>query len=98
MTGTIAYVDNIDDSSCGKHVKINHEFNITSTYCHMDSAVEWPVGVEVSPGEVIGFMGSTGASTGSHVHLTTRVYGIAVNPRIFLVGEPEGSTIDSPRF
>lgn len=98
MVGTIAYTDNVDDSSCGKHVKLNHEFNITSVYCHMNSAVEIAPGTEVKPGDVIGYMGSTGTSTGAHVHLTTRVYGIAVDPRTFLVGEPEGSTIVSPTF
>lgn len=98
MAGTVAYVDNVDDSTCGKHVKLNHQFNITSTYCHMDNAVEWPPGTEVEPGDIIGYMGSTGASTGSHLHLTTSVYGIAINPRIFLVGKPEGSTVVSPTF
>lgn len=98
MVGTISYTDNVDDSSCGKHVKLNHEFNITSTYCHMDSAVEIPPGTEVKPGDVIGYMGSTGTSTGSHLHLTVRVYGIAINPRTFLIGEPERSTVNGPTF
>ena len=98
MIGTIAYVDNVDDSSCGKHVKLYHKFNITSQYCHMSSAEELAPGTEVKPGDVIGYMGSTGTSTGSHLHLTTRVYGIAVDPRTFLVGEPEGSTVNGPTF
>ena len=98
MSGTIAYVDNIDDSSCGKHVKLNHDFNITSTYCHMDSAVDRLQGSEVHPGDIIGYMGDTGTSTGPHVHFIVRIYGIAINPRTFLVGEPEGSTVVTPNF
>lgn len=89
MTGTIAWVDNVDDSACGKAVKLNHSHNITSTYCHMDSAVEFAPGTEVEPGVVIGYIGNTGESTGPHLHFVTRVYGILVNPRTFMVGEPE---------
>ena len=88
MEGTIVYSDDIDDSACGKNVKIQHEHNITSVYCHMDSTAKIVPTTEVKPGVVIGYMGSTGSSTGPHVHLTTRVYGILVNPRTFLSGEP----------
>ena len=98
MVGRVAYVDNVDDSACGKNVKLKHDYNITSIYCHLDSAEEIAPETEVKPGDLIGYMGSTGSSTGPHVHLTIRIYGIAVNPRIFLMGEPEGSTVGLPTF
>lgn len=98
MVGTVIYTDSIDDSACGIHIKLQHEFNITSTYCHLSEVENIAPQTEVKPRDVIGYMGSTGASTGSHLHLTTAVYGIAINPRTFLVGEPEGSTIDGPTF
>lgn len=88
MDGEIVYIDNIDDSACGKGVKVRHDHNITSLYCHMNSAVELTEGTPVKPGDVIGYMGSTGSSTGYHLHFSTYVYGILINPRTFMEGEP----------
>ena len=86
--GKVTAVHDIDDSLCGKYVKLDHGFNVTSLYCHLDSTAAIP-GTDVSPGDVIGYMGTTGFSTGVHVHLGIFVYGIAVNPRTFLSGQPE---------
>lgn len=86
--GTVVYVDNNPAGDCGKAVKLDHGNNITSQYCHLDSAVELSYGTEVKPGDLIGYMGSTGESTGPHLHFMVYVYGVAVNPRTFLTGEP----------
>lgn len=88
MDGVVINNDPIDDSPCGKSVTIQHKHNITSLYCHLNQPAMLPIGTTVSPGDIIGYMGSTGTSTGSHLHFTTKVYGILVNPRIFMVGEP----------
>lgn len=98
MVGTILYNDDTDDSPCGKNVKVQHEFNITSQYCHLDSTTNITYGIKVRPGDIIGYMGSSGSSTGSHVHMSIYVYGINVNPRTFMVGEPERTEYDSPTF
>ena len=92
--GKVIRVDNVDDSSCGRNVLIEHSQNIKSIYCHLSvaSAIE---NTEVKPGDIIGLMGSSGTSTGPHLHLGVYVYGIPVNPRTFMVGEPEGSTVKS---
>jgi len=89
--GTVLTVDNIDDSACGKSIKLDHGSNVASQYCHLNSAVEYPFGTPVGPGDVIGYVGNTGTSTGPHLHFMIYVYGIPVNPRTFMVGEPSGS-------
>lgn len=71
----------------GKHVIIDHGNNITSFYGHM-SAVYAVKGQKVKPGDVIGLEGQSGWATGPHVHFQIDVYGIPVNPRIFLQGNP----------
>lgn len=90
MTGTVMRVDDTDDSDCGISVKINHGNGITSLYCHLLSTAV-SVMQEVSPGDIIGYMGSTGTSTGAHLHFQINVNGIPVNPRTFMVGEPMGT-------
>jgi len=98
LEGTIIYNDDTDDSACGKSVKIQHEYNITSTYCHLDSTAQISPTTEVEPGVIIGYLGNTGTSTGPHLHLTIRVYGILVNPRTFLEGNPESPNYEGPTF
>ena len=71
----------------GKHVIIDHGDNITSFYGHM-SAIYAVKGQKVKPGDVIGLEGQTGWATGPHVHFQIDVYGIPVNPRNFLQGNP----------
>ncbi len=88
MEGKVIKVHTKNDNTCGEYVEIQHQYNITSLYCHMSE----PIATEnedVKPGDVIGLEGQTGAATGPHVHFQVMVYGIAVNPRIFMVGEPE---------
>lgn len=87
MVGKVVKANPIDDSACGKSVKVEHGNGITSLYCHLNATAA-SVNTDVKPGDVIGYMGSTGASTGPHLHFQTMVYGIPVNPRIFMVGEP----------
>lgn len=98
MQGTVLRVDMVDDDACGINVKLRHEHNITSTYCHLYQAVNLPKDTQVKPGDVIGYMGSSGVSTGAHTHLQVAIYDIPVNPRIFLVGEPEESSVTIPTF
>jgi murein DD-endopeptidase MepM/ murein hydrolase activator NlpD len=67
----------------GNMVEINHGNGLATRYGHM-SEIDVSVGDEVRIGEVIGKLGSTGRSTGPHVHYETRVNGEAVNPQKFL--------------
>lgn len=67
----------------GRHIIIDHGDNITTIYAHLDK-IYVKAGDEVSPGKVIGTEGSTGWSTGPHLHFQVNVFGIPVNPRVFL--------------
>ena len=49
-------------------------------YAHMNSTPPVSVGQSVSQGDVIGYVGTTGNSTGNHLHLELRVNGARTNP------------------
>lgn len=72
--------------ACGLGVKVDHGGGVESLYCHM-SKTNATVGQSIKPGDVIGYVGTTGASTGNHVHFEVKVHGIPVNPRTFMAGE-----------
>ncbi len=63
----------------GNTVVISHGEGITSLYAHQ-SSIAVSVGDEVNRGDIIGFVGSTGWSTGPHLHFEIRVNGVAVDP------------------
>ncbi|WP_051623539.1 peptidoglycan DD-metalloendopeptidase family protein [Clostridium hydrogeniformans] len=63
----------------GKVLKINHGDNIETIYAHC-SALDKKVGEKVSKGDVIAKVGSTGRSTGPHLHFELRVKGEPKNP------------------
>ncbi len=67
----------------GKMVEINHGNGIVTIYGHTSEIIV-AVGQPVKKGQTIAYMGSTGLSTGSHLHYEVRVNGTAVNPSSFL--------------
>jgi murein DD-endopeptidase MepM/ murein hydrolase activator NlpD len=67
----------------GKFIELEHGNAIQTRYGHL-SALNVIAGQHVRQGDLIGFMGSTGNSTGSHLHYEVRVGGEAVNPISFL--------------
>ena len=66
-------------SSYGLYVSIEHGGAIQTRYGHM-SRLAVAAGQQVRKGQVIGYIGSTGRSTGPHLHYEVRVAGQAVNP------------------
>lgn len=68
-----------DWSGLGWAVKINHGYYIATIYGHLDHFIV-KVGQNVHKGQVIGYEGSTGASTGPHVHFMVLVNNIWVDP------------------
>ncbi|MBX4201748.1 M23 family metallopeptidase [Candidatus Saccharibacteria bacterium] len=71
----------------GNHVIIDHGNGVTSLYGHLDS-FRVQVGQEVTTSTVIGLEGTTGVSTGVHLHFEIRVNGQAANPHQFVSGQP----------
>lgn len=67
----------------GNMVEIDHGKGIATRYGHM-SRIAAKSGQRVKRGELIGYVGSTGRSTGSHLHYEVRIDGRAVNPVPFL--------------
>ena len=63
----------------GRQVRIVHDGGLMTTYSHMSAMVAQP-GMPVKQGQVIGYVGSTGLSTGPHLHFETLRNGEAVNP------------------
>ena len=72
-----------DGMGYGNRVVIDHGNGYTSMYAHL-SNVYVSVGETVSRGQLIGQMGSTGRSTGTHLHLEIHYKGVALNPLAIL--------------
>ena len=66
-------------SSYGLYVALEHGGEIQTRYGHM-SRLNVYAGQRVRKGDVIGYIGSTGRSTGPHLHYEVRISGVAVNP------------------
>lgn len=67
----------------GNTIDIDHGKGILTRYAHL-SRIDVRVGDKVAMGQKIGALGSTGRSTGPHLHYEVRIDGRPVNPRLFL--------------
>ncbi|MDC3181018.1 M23 family metallopeptidase [Gammaproteobacteria bacterium] len=71
------------DSSFGNYLVISHPFGATTHYAHMNKFHQnIQVGDEVDAFETIGYIGSTGRSTGPHLHFEFRINGEALDPLV----------------
>ena len=71
------------DSSSGYYVSVNHLDGFVSKYLHMTHYIVSP-GQYVAAGQIIGYCGSTGTSTGPHLHFGVYYNGTAVNPAKYI--------------
>ncbi len=81
--GVVINIDNVD-WSYGQHVEIEHVIDgqkVVSLYAHMQvGSIKVTMGQHVKVGDEIGLVGTTGESTGPHLHLEIHVNGVAVDP------------------
>lgn len=85
QSGTVVFAQR--QGGYGNFILIDHHNGIITAYAHLNR-IRTRVGDVVQRGARIGDMGSTGNSTGPHLHFETRVNGSAVNPRQYLSGSP----------
>ena len=82
--GTVSIAEYSD--SYGYYCVIYHTNGTTTLYAHMNSMPIVSVGQSVSAGQTIGYVGSTGWSTGPHCHFEIRVNGSCVDPLSYFPG------------
>ena len=80
-SGTVVFAER--NGSYGNLIKIDHGNGVETWYAHCDKLYK-TVGAQVNAGDVIAAVGSTGNSTGPHLHLEVRVNGVAINPQQYL--------------
>jgi murein DD-endopeptidase MepM/ murein hydrolase activator NlpD len=76
-SGTVDRVTDLGNTSYGRYVRIDHGGGYTTYYAHL-SRFNVSVGQTVRYGQVIGYVGTTGGSTGPHLHYEQRSGGTAV--------------------
>ncbi|MDQ4099785.1 MAG: peptidoglycan DD-metalloendopeptidase family protein, partial [Chloroflexota bacterium] len=81
--GTVTFAG-LCDCGLGYYVEIDHGNGITTQYGHMAEQPYVATGEQVSQGETIGPVGSSGIATGPHVHFVVKVDGVAQDPLNFL--------------
>jgi murein DD-endopeptidase MepM/ murein hydrolase activator NlpD len=79
--GTVTFAQ--ENGSYGNLVKVDHGNGVETWYAHCDK-IYVEVGDVVSAGDIIAAVGSTGNSTGPHLHLEIRVNGSTLNPQNYL--------------
>ncbi len=82
----------------GHTVMLQHSNGAETLYAHMSAYAPGNAGATVRAGSVIGYVGSTGRSTGPHLHYEVRVNGQHVNPATLALPTPKLNTADMAKF
>ncbi len=84
-------------SSYGLYISLEHGGDLQTRYAHL-SKLNVAEGQRVQKGDIIGFVGSTGRSTGPHLHYEVRVDGQAVNPIPYMNGGQLAKASDNEKL
>jgi murein DD-endopeptidase MepM/ murein hydrolase activator NlpD len=82
-------------SSYGLFISLEHGAQIQTRYGHL-SRLNVAGGQQVKKGDLIGYVGSTGRSTGPHLHYEVRIAGTAVNPVPYMQGNVRSAPVATP--
>lgn len=82
LDGTVTDVDTEETTSYGKYIVVSHSNNTSTLYGHCSKIIA-KKGDKVKKGQVIAKVGSTGNSTGPHLHFEVRVNSVRLNPEWF---------------
>jgi murein DD-endopeptidase MepM/ murein hydrolase activator NlpD len=83
MAGTVSFAGGNACCSYGYYVVVDHGGGFQTLYGHL-SKIDVSVGESVSQGETVGLSGTTGYSTGPHLHFEVHLNGKVVNPLSYL--------------
>lgn len=95
--GKVRVVQDQGRSGYGKYIVIRHDNGLETVYGHLSKHLV-KADQLVRAGDVIGLGGSTGRSTGSHLHFETRFLGIAINPALMFDFEKQDIVADTYTF
>jgi len=79
----------------GREVMVDHGHGIETLYAHL-SGFAVIAGQDVHRGDILGYVGSSGHSTGPHLHYEVRIHDTPVNPSKYLPGTPSRQLASSP--
>lgn len=74
------------ESGYGKVIFVSHGFGVTTVFGHL-SGFKVEQGQKIKRGQVIGYVGSTGRSTGNHLHYEVRLDGQSTNPLAYILDD-----------
>ena len=85
--GKVVYTG-YDDYGYGNLVVIDHGYGLKTYYAHL-AAIKTTSQKKIQRGEIIGEVGSTGRSTGPHLHYEIRIFGTPVNPESYILDQED---------
>jgi murein DD-endopeptidase MepM/ murein hydrolase activator NlpD len=79
----------------GRDVVVDHGHGVETLYAHLSGFAVIP-GQDVHRGDILGYVGSSGHSTGPHLHYEVRIHDTPVNPSKYLPGAPSRQLASTP--